>query len=104
MAVVIAGVHFEAMGTTRSEVFEALDRLADEIVEAIGGTPWVTVIDSINKIEAPASVKDDQGMCYVGTRRVTFSGPMVREYQGATFHAGFDTQRFAREEQLGTGD
>lgn len=97
MAVVIAGVHIEAMGTTREETLDALDTLAGEVKDLIGGMPWLTAIDAVSKIEAPGSVKDDQGNCYTGTRRIVFVGPMVREYQGMPFHEGNNVQRFAKE-------
>lgn len=77
MTMAISEFSFQGQGTTRDATLMAADALAIDILDKIGGQPWVMVDDDVDRISAPgAALADDQGYLYVAKRRYVFAGPV----------------------------
>ena len=80
MSFVISEFSIQAQGTVRDETLLATDNLSIEVLDKIGGQPWIMVDDDISRNNAPGNrLADDQGYLYVAKRRYVFAGP-VKEY------------------------
>ena len=94
MAAVIK-LSFDAIGPTRDDVDEHLDRLVANILTNEGGEPWIVIVDKIEKqiVDQQALISNDpSGWIYYGTRTVIFTGPTVHG-QSERFHDGFRPQQ-----------
>ena len=83
---------FSVLADTRDACLEKMDNTGREVLDLLGGVPWVQSDDDIKKVSATSTIRDDQGMCYVGTATYQFRGPALADVGIAT-HAGFDVQK-----------
>lgn len=77
MSAVIAEFAIAIQGTNRDETIQVADNLCIEMLDKVGGFPWVMVDDDWTRTHAPGSVlADDHGFLYTGKRRYVFHGPV----------------------------
>lgn len=76
MTFVVAEIALQTQGTSRDDVLGHTDRLAIDILNNIGGHPWIMMDDDITRNHGPGShLADDQGFLYICKRRYVFGGP-----------------------------
>lgn len=64
---------------TREKCFDEMDRVSFDVMQIIGGDPWLTIDDDVNrrlKVQHPTV---DEDFLYHGTRRIMYQGPAVVE-------------------------
>lgn len=94
--VAIVKFDMQAFGKNRDETLAYLDRVAAEIIDTIGGVPWMVVNDDIEKVQVPPgqnTLRDDQGFAYHCQRTVVFQGPLMDG--SLPVHEGYATQKGA---------
>lgn len=96
MTVAIAEFALQIQGTTRDETLMAADGLSIEVLDSIGGHPWIMVDDDITRNNGQGNhLADDQGYLYIAKRRYVFGGP-VKDYPG--IRPGHEVQKSAQDE------
>lgn len=82
---------FTVIAETRDECLARMDELGRQVLDILGGAPWLKVDDDVKKAQSPYSLKDDQGYVYVGTATYQFNGPLKSEVSVPTYE-GFSVQ------------
>lgn len=99
MKPVIGEIALSAQGNNRDDGLAFLDNLSLEIMDLVGGTPWVKVDDDVQRmLQAGHASVDEQGFLYVFKRRYMFQGP-VREGFGP-IQFGHEVQKAIRDENV----
>ena len=69
---------FNVVGNTREEVVDEMDRVSLDILQILGGAPWLTIDDDTTRIPKHQNqLKDEEDFAYKGTRKVVYQGPMI---------------------------
>lgn len=88
----VASFQINVIAQTRDGCIEAMDRMSLEILQMIGGEPWVVTDDDIKKMQASGMlIADGQGFVYQGLRTNHFKGPFV-DNDAQPMHDGFRPQ------------
>ena len=85
---------YTAIGDSRDEVVEELERYERIILTESGGEPWVTVTDDVEKMGlSERHILDPGAWVYKGQRELIFAGPTrLGEPPDVGFRDGFRPQ------------
>lgn len=90
---IVASFQINVISQTREGCIDAMDRLSLEIMQLIGGEPWLTTDDDVKKIQTQGLlIADPNGYIYQGLRTNHFKGPFV-DTEAQPTHDGFKCQR-----------
>lgn len=92
--IVVPEFGFVVHGRHREPTISWADDLGNQIMQAVGGEPWI-MLDDDWKRTMPSerfTICDDQVFMYQGIRRYIFRGPLVGSTETPT-HDGFRVQR-----------
>lgn len=82
---------FTVFAKTRNEATEEMDAITLQILQIVGGEPWVAFDDDVTrKATTPNPVSEDD-FYYVGRKRMFFKGP-INIMEQLPFHDGFRPQ------------
>lgn len=62
---------------TRDKCFDEMDRISFGILQVIGGDPWLTIDDDVNRRPKVQVPREDDDFLYHGSRRLMYQGPAV---------------------------
>lgn len=98
--IIIPTITFRVNSRRRDSGIEFADNLGRNILDLIGGEPWVMLDDDWKKVhpDTHVTVADDQGFMYVGVRSYHFGGPYLGTLE-VQKHEGYKPQRGASDGQ-----
>lgn len=82
MTQVVSQFQVTGIGTSRDECIGVLDDVCNEILNNVGGAPWMMADDDIKRVQAAQvapPLADEDGFLYLGVRTLVYRGPTVRQ-------------------------
>jgi hypothetical protein len=91
--VAVTMFEFSVLSDKRDDVIREMDAIALQILQAVGGEPWVAVDDDVQRKPMSPNPTSDDDFAYFGKRSMVFKGPMKFGDNSLPFHDGFRPQK-----------
>ncbi len=72
----VTNFSFQVIGDTRDKCIEEMDRVALDIMQVIGGSPWLTIDDDVQRRPMSHNPAGEEDFHYHGSKRVIYQGAM----------------------------
>lgn len=96
----VVSFQIECFANTREAVNEELDRLSLDILNLVGGAPWLTIDDDTTRIaKHQNALKDNDDFAYKAVRKVAYQGPMVIG-EGQGLPPGVERQNIDKDKEI----
>jgi hypothetical protein len=73
----VAEFSLEVRANSRESAIEEIDRLSNDVLALVGGTPWLAVDDDVQKVPITQEAWQigDDGFVFVAKKRYIYKGP-----------------------------
>ena len=78
----VTDFQFNVVSGTRDKCIEEMDSISLQMLQIIGGNPWITVEDEITRQPMTMPPQKEEDFVYKGTRHMLYQGPgYIRDNQ-----------------------
>lgn len=77
MTMAVTDFTINVVAASRDACIAEMDDISLQIMQAVGGDPWLSVDDDVQRRAISNMPKGEDDFAYHGTRRMVFQGPML---------------------------